>query len=224
MTNKNPYENGVDIPEFVEKNDNDIDMSVFKMAEDGGNIDVDDEEYEEESRKLSPKGVMIIGGIVIVLLLVASISGWIFGISKNNSLTKLQAEYDTVAAKLTEADSTITTLQNNITVLNAEMEKLKGSQTTTGGSTEELKGDKYKFAADISVRDGAGSKKFADFNKLPDAVADCVYENDGQVTTRDGAIMAVSETKEVDGNVWGKVANNAWICIKYGGEEWATKQ
>lgn len=224
MTNKNPYENGVDIPEFVEKNDSDIDMSVFKMA-DNQKDNFDDDEYDEEpSRKISPKGIMILGGILIVLLLIAAISGWIFGISKNNSLTKLQAEYETVTKKLTEAETTITTLQNNNTVLQAELDKYKDGGSSSAGGVTTVSGDKYKFAGDISVRDAAGSKKFANFDKLPTDVADNVYQNGGQVTTRDGAIMVVSETKEVDGNVWGKVANNAWICIKYGSEEWATKQ
>lgn len=225
MTNKNPYENGVDIPEFVEKNDNDIDMSVFKMA-DNQNDNFDDDEYDEEpSRKISPKGIMILGGILIVLLLIAAISGWIFGISKNNSLTKLQAEYETVTKKLTEAETTITTLQNNNTVLQAELDKYKDGGSSSAGGETTVSGDKYKFSGDVGVRPSAGNlDEYADFTKLPDNVADCVYQNGKMVTTRDNVILTVSETKEVNGNLWGKVAKNAWIAIKYDGKEFATKQ
>ena len=39
MKEKNPYENGVDIPDFVESKDSNIDKSLFK---------IDDEEAQEE--------------------------------------------------------------------------------------------------------------------------------------------------------------------------------
>lgn len=232
MTNKNPYENGVDIPDFIEKKDDDIDMSVFKMAQDettGNSFDIDDEDdYDDEpKRKLSSKGLLIIGGAALVVLLIAAIAGWIFGISKNNSLTKLQAEYTTLETKLNEANTSITSLNNQITLLNTEIEKYKSSGSgDSGNGTPTASGTKYKFAEGIAVRKGASSSnEYVSFSKLPDAVQDAVYENNGEVRTRDGAVAEVYETKnDSEGNLWGKVADNAWVCLKYQGEEWATKQ
>ena len=229
MTNKNPYENGVDIPDFVEKKDDDIDMSVFKMADEqaNNNFDIEDDEYEDDEeprRKLSPKGLIIIGGIVIVLLLVAAVSGWIFGISKNNSLNKLEAEYTTLKTKYDDSAKQVEDLTNQITIMKAEAEKAASSSSSS--STEEAPNTKYKMEGDVSVRKSAGSKEFADFNKLPDAVADQLYNNEDlkTLTTRDGAILPVYETKDVSGNTWGRIADNAWVCLKFQGEEWGHKQ
>lgn len=240
MTDKNPYENGVDIPEFVEKNDNDIDMSVFKMAENEVNnssfdIEDDEEEYDDEpKRKLSSKGIIIIGGALIVLLLIGTVSGWIFGISKNNSLKALQAEYDTIKVKLDEANTTVTTLNNENIDLKAKITELETKNTSSSTEEgEEVSGDKYKFDGDINVRDAVGSKTFANFDKLPDRVADQVYYDSANKTlvTREDAVITVIETKaDSSGNTWGKVADNAWICIKHKNEktgeidEWAKKQ
>lgn len=233
MVTKNPYENGVDIPEFVDKKDDDIDMSIFKMADTNtgtNHFDIDDEDddYDDEPRrKLSSKGLSIVCGVAMILLLIAAISGWIFGVSKNNSLTKLQSEYTTLETKFKDTDATITSLQNQVTLLNTELEKYKSSSNNNGGKTEEEQPNtKYKMEADISVRKSAGSKEYADFSKLPDAVADELYNNDElkTLTTRDGAILPVYETKTVDGNTWGRIADNAWVCLVYQGETWGTKQ
>lgn len=232
MTNKNPYENGVDIPDFVENKDDSIDMSVFKMADEeakNSEPDFDDEEeYDDEPRrKLSSKGIVIIGGVLIVLLLIAAISGWIFGISKSNSLNKLQADYEAVQVELNKAKEDVTTLSAQNVELNAKIAGMEVKEEDTPASDEEVKGDKYKFAGDINVRDGVGSSKFANYKDLPTTVQDVLYYNEDlkTLTTRDGAIIVVSETKaDSAGNTWGKVAKNAWICLKYNGEEWATKQ
>lgn len=231
MATKNPYENGVDIPDFVERKTDDIDMSVFKMAESDNttNIDMDyeDEEYDDEPRKkLSSKGLLVICAVVMVLLLIAAVSGWIFGISKSNSLAKLQNEYTTLQTKFNDTDAQITSLQNQVTLLNTELEKYKTSNNTSSGNKEEQPNTKYKMEADISVRKSAGSKEYADFSKLPDAVADELYNNEElkTLTTRDGAILPVYETKTVDGNTWGRIADNAWVCLVYQGETWGTKQ
>lgn len=233
MATKNPYENGVDIPDFVERKDDDIDMSVFKMADannDTTNIDMEDyeDEYEDEPRrKLSSKGLLVISAVVMVILLIAAISGWIFGISKSNSLTKLESEYKTLETKFNDTSAQITSLSNQVTLLNTELEKYKSSG---GGSSSEGKEEqpntKYKMEADISVRKSAGSKEYADFSKLPDTVADELYHNSElkTLTTRDGAILPVYETKIVDGNTWGRIADNAWVCLVYQGETWGTKQ
>lgn len=229
MTNKNPYENGVDIPDFVEKKDDDIDMSVFKLADDDAkdnSYEYDDEDYDDEPRrKLSSKGVVVILGVVVALLFIAAIAGWIFGISKNSALTKATAENQTLQTKLNESNTTITSLENQITVLNVEIEKYKSAgETGSGDATEE--GTKYKMEGDVSVRKAPGSSDFANFNNLPDAVADQLYNNEElkTLTTRDGAILPVYETKTVSGNTWGRIAENAWVCLVYQGETWGTKQ
>ena len=69
MKEKNPYENGVDIPDFVESKDSNIDKSLFKIDDEEAQEEYDEEEYEDEeeggSRKLSARGIMIIGIIAI---------------------------------------------------------------------------------------------------------------------------------------------------------------
>lgn len=233
MATKNPYENGVDIPDFIERKDDDIDMSVFKMAEgntdtNSFNIEDDEDEYDDRPRrKLSSKGLLVICAVVMVLLLIAAVSGWIFGISKNNSLTKLKAEYTTLETKFKDTDATIISLQNQVTLLNTEIEKYKSSSNSSSGETKEDEPNtKYKMVADVSVRKSAGSKEYATFSKLPDAVADELYYNEElkTLTTRENAILPVYETKTVDGNTWGRIADNAWVCIVYQGETWGTKQ
>lgn len=240
MTNKNPYENGVDIPDFVEKNDSDIDMSVFKMnqeqtqesplsKQEEPEIEEDEEWDEEPKKKLSQKGLVIISGTAVVILLILAVVGWIMNFSKANKLTALQSENETLQAQVANAQSTIATLQVENASLKTQIEQAQSSSSSggssEGGSSEEKGGDVYKFEASINVRDGAGSSNFANFSKLPDKVADQLYSNGDEVTTRENCELTVYETKkDSSGNLWGRVADSAWICINYGGEAWGTKK
>lgn len=235
MIEKNPYEND-EYSNLEEKELDGIDMSAFKLADNNTNeadFEYDDEEEEEPRRKLNYRGVVVVGAVLIVLLLIAAISGWIFGISKNNALTKLKTEYTTLETKVTEANNNLTALQNDYTLLSAELEKLKSQQNTnnngtseSGSSTPTEANTKYTMNGDVAVRKGAGtSNDFVSFEKLPAEIQDVVYSNGDEVRTRDGAVVPIYETKgDSDSNTWGRIADGAWVCLTYQGEAWGTKK
>lgn len=226
MFDKNPYENENEFENYEEKKEDEVDMSAFNLADNNAetqDYDYDDEE-ETETRKLNYKGIVVVGAILIVLLLIASIAGWIFGISKNNALTKLKDEYATLESKLTTANNDLATLKNEYTVLSAELEKVKsqanesGSTETGTGTTTET-GTKYKMQDGVSVRKGAGtSNDFIDYKSIPEEIKDLVIydEKTGAVTTRE-AVFSVYETKsDSESKTWGRIAKGAWVRLDFG--------
>lgn len=225
MLEKNPYENGVDIPDFVETKEDDIDMSVFKMSEDElksntSSLDFaaedeydydDDEEDDEPKRKLSAKGVVLVGGLLIAVLLITTIIGFVFGFSQKGKVKELQAQVETVNAQLVEANNKVTALQNEITAMKAAAEAEKEPQPQTGGSS-------YKIVSSsgIRVRNAAGATgnsyaKEADCKVLKD-----VNINEGVIMLSSGADVNVYETVEVSGATWGRIVDgkDVWICLK----------
>ena len=71
MKEKNPYENGVDIPDFVESKDSNIDKSLFKIDDEEAQEEYDEEETlkEEKPRREKPRaGKKPASGFSIFLL------------------------------------------------------------------------------------------------------------------------------------------------------------
>lgn len=238
MFDKNPYENESGIPDFVEKKD-DPDMSVFKMStSEIGTIDENDDEYDEDDRprrKLNYKGVVVLGAVLIVILLITTIISFASGVSKGNKLTKLQTEYTALEQKYNDANTQLTKLQNDNVLLSAELEKMKTEKTEnekntgtsdSGTGTKTDDNTKYKVKADVAVRKGAGtSNDYANYDKLPSQIQEVVISNGDEVRTKDGAVVPVYETKnDSASNTWGRIADNAWVCLTYQGEAWGTKQ
>ena len=228
MTNRNPYENGVDIPDFVEKNDDSIDMSVFRMNTEETptnqfDIEDDEDDYDDEPRR-NPKAPVLVIGILAVVFLIAAVAGWIFGISKNNAYKKIEADYQSLSTQLTEANNKVSNLEAQISQLNTQIETLTASKET---STDDEKGDyaKYEMTVGVKVRTGAGTKyQCVSEKNVSDEVAEMCDFNEDVTTIRQGSVVKVYETK-VDGeSTWGRIDDRAWVCLKADGEPYATKK
>ena len=224
MNERNPYENDdtVDIPDFssIKVNDDDIDRSVFKMNDNVPSYDepeYDEEEYEEEEGRSINKSNVIMIAIMVVLLILA-VFGMFWGISKNKAYTTLKTEYD---AYVTKAQNTETELNNKIIELQNQISSANTATTVPTGESAT-----YKMTATVRVRTGAGTSnaqtKFAD---LSDDVKKVASDDDGVAFMAAGTVFTASESKEdSDKNVWVKLADNAWVCVKFGDATWATKQ
>lgn len=234
MTEKNPYENDetVDIPDFssIKDSDEDIDRSIFKMNDEEEAPAVNEEEEEEYYEEEAPtyvkikKSGLVIGGVVIAVLLVLAIFGVVWGVSRNSALAKLQSEYDTAK---TTYETQITTLNSKVTDLEAQLaaNQSSGTSTTTDGS-----GETYKVSqaidASIKIRSGAGtSNSQVEYSSLSADVQKVVSKgDDGYAYLNGNDQFTVYETKDdSSGNTWGRIDSNAWACIKYGDEQWASK-
>lgn len=227
MTNRNPYENGVDIPDFIEKND-DIDMSVFRMdteesSKSDFDIEDDDDEFEEEPRR-NPKSSVLIIGILAIVFLIVAVAGWIFGISKSNAYKKIEADYQTLSSQLTEANNKVSNLEAQISQLNTQIENMADKSS----SSDSDKGDytKYVLKVGVKVRTGAGIKyQCVSEKKVSDEVRELCDFNDDVTTIREGSVVKVYETKEDNSQTWGRIDDGAWICLKAeDGEAYATKK
>ena len=238
MTEKNPYENGVDIPDFVETKDEDVDLSVFKMSDDEMNtgtnnvpsfnnndeddeFDEEDDEFDDEEdedapkRKLSPKGIVVVGGILLVVLLVAAVVGWVYG-------AKQHSAYVSAAAQVSDLQSQVDTLQGSVDALTAENESLKAAQTATT-TTESSDGTSYKVVSGMNVRKGPGTSYECVSTSALNGI-DGVVSNGSYVQLTAGTTVKVYETKE-DGNMtWGRIATDAWICLVNNGTAYATAE
>lgn len=224
MNERNPYENDdtVDIPDFssIKVNDDDIDRSVFKMNDNVPSYDepeYDEEEYEEEEGRSINKSNVIMIAIMVVLLILA-VFGMFWGISKNKAYTILKTEYD---AYVTKAQNTETELNNKIIELQNQISSANTATTVPTGESAT-----YKMTATVRVRTGAGTSnaqtKFAD---LSDDVKKVASDDGGVAFMAAGTVFTASESKEdSDKNVWVKLADNAWVCVKFGDATWATKQ
>ena len=225
MNERNPYENDdtVDIPDFssIKVNDDDIDRSVFKMNDDVPSYDepeYDEEEYEdeEEGRSINKSNVIMIA--IMVVLLILAVFGMFWGISKNKAYTTLKTEYD---AYVTKAQNTETELNNKIIELQNQISSANTATTVPTGESAT-----YKMTATVRIRTGAGTSnaqtKFAD---LSDDVKKVASDDGGVAFMAAGTVFTASESKEdSDKNVWVKLADNAWVCVKFGDATWATKQ
>ncbi len=226
MNERNPYESDdtVDIPDFssIKVNDDDIDRSVFKMNDDIPSCnepEFDDDYYddeEDEGRSINKTNVIMIA--IMVVLLILAVFGMFWGISKNKAYTTLKTEYD---AYVTKAQTTETELNNKIIEL---QNQINSANTTTTVPTGESA--TYKMTATVRIRTGAGTSnsqtKFAD---LSDDVKKVASDDGGVAFMAAGTVFTASESKEdSDKNVWVKLADNAWVCVKFGDATWATKQ
>lgn len=227
MNERNPYESDdtVDIPDFssIKVNDDDIDRSVFKMNDDIPSCnepEFDDDDYyddeEDEGRSINKTNVIMIA--IMVVLLILAVFGMFWGISKNKAYTTLKTEYD---AYVTKAQTTETELNNKIIEL---QNQINSANTTTTVPTGESA--TYKMTATVRIRTGAGTSnaqtKFAD---LSDDVKKVASDDGGVAFMAAGTVFTASESKEdSDKNVWVKLADNAWVCVKFGDATWATKQ
>lgn len=226
MNERNPYESDdtVDIPDFssIKVNDDDIDRSVFKMNDDIPSCnepEFDDDYYddeEDEGRSINKTNVIMIA--IMVVLLILAVFGMFWGISKNKAYTTLKTEYD---AYVTKAQTTETELNNKIIEL---QNQINSANTTTTVPTGESA--TYKMTATVRIRTGAGTSnaqtKFAD---LSDDVKKVASDDGGVAFMAAGTVFSAGESKEdSDKNVWVKLADNAWVCVKFGDATWATKQ
>lgn len=229
MTNRNPYENGVDIPDFVEKNDESIDMSVFRMDTEESpksqyDFDDEDDEYENEPNR-NPKAPVLVIAILAVVFLIAAIAGWIFGISKNNAYKKIEADYQTLSSQLTEEKNKASNLEAQISQLNTQIEALTKSNES---SSSDESGDyaKYEMLVGVKVRTGAGTKyQCVSEKKVSDEVAEMCDFNEDITTIREGSVVKVYETKVEANATWGRIDTEAWVCLKAeDGEAYASKK
>lgn len=225
MADRNPYENGVDIPDFVETNEEDVDLSVFKMSDDELNTgtnnftvtenedddDFDDEDDDEPKRKLSPKGVMVIGIALIVILLVTTVVGFVYGAKQHNA-------YKSALAQVESLNGNVASLNEQINALNAEIESLKTPVVETPADSKS--GTTYKIVSGMNVRSAATtSAGYASTDSVKGISG--VISNDGVVQMTAGSTVQVYETS-VDGTkTWGRIGTNAWICLVNGSDVYA---
>lgn len=233
MVDKNPYEKDeeVNVPDFGDSEDKGTDP-IFNMDTTGLSSETDSYSVEEEAES-SSKTAIIVLIVFLVLFLVGAVSGWIFGISKSNEVSTITEEYTAYKEKtqkqITDLETQVSTLQAKVT----ELESNTSSNSTEGGSTSSGTGTKteantyYSMKADVKVRTGAGtSYEIANYDKLPNEIKDIVlYDAASKTITTKAAKFPIYETKEDSSkNLWGRIADNAWVCLKYQGEDWGTKQ
>lgn len=230
MNERNPYESDdtVDIPDFssIKVNDDDIDRSVFKMNDDIPSYNEseydDEEDYyedEDEGRTVKKSGIVLIAAVMVILLILA-VFGMFWGISKNKAYTTLKTEYD---AYVTKAQNTETELNNKIIELQNQINSANTSTTVTTGETTT-----YKVTTDVvRIRtDASTSNGQTEYSSLPADIQKIAEKNDsGLAYLSSGTVFTASESKEdSDKNVWVKIADKAWVCVKFNGTALATKQ
>lgn len=219
MSEKNPYENQetVDIPNFSSGRKNIVDTSSFKVDEE--DYDDDDEYYDDEpSYRKVRRPVIIIAIILMVIMLGISVVSLISASKAKKQLVTLQEEYDNYVAKAKANESA---LNEKIAVLQAQSVNVP---TPIDNPTT---GDKYVVDVDqLSVRLGPGTDNdYTPYSALSDDIKSSCKDNDGNALTYKGASFSVIEIKtNADDSVWGKIGNNAWICLNNGEEDYCRKQ
>ena len=223
MVDKNPYENDdVEVPNFGETEEKGTNP-IFNMDTTGIVPETDAFTTEEEAES-SSKVAIIVLIVFLVLFLVGTISGWLYGISKANEANTIKEESSALEVKLNKQ---ITDLQTKVSTLEAELAATKTTDTTTptdSGNTQSSGNSnataiaKYSMQDGVSVRTGAGANfEFVNYDKLPNDVKDLVVHDTATkaVTTR-AKVFPVYETKTNGSQNWGRIADNAWICLDYG--------
>lgn len=218
MIDKNPYEkDDVNVPNFTNQETNG-DGPIFNMDTTSITTQTDSFDPMEEAESSSKTAIIVLVAFLI-LFVIGSITGWIFGITKSKEAANVQEEFDTY--KVT-SQKQITDLESQVSALQLEIEANKNNNTSSEGSTSTDPGTKteantyYLMEESVSVRPSAGATdSYADYSKLPDDIKNIVYQDGSKVTTR-AAKFPVYETKTVGSTNWGRIADNAWVCIDYG--------
>ncbi|GEM_PF-6933590 len=239
MVERNPYENHtpVDVPSFMKEDKEEkekVNMNIFKLKDD----EIEDDDYEEEDdetesyrthRAGSSSTYLVV--IAIVCFLIAAVLG-ILVVSKSNAYKTLNEEhqaYVTSSEKQTKRlESQIETLTKENETLKAENETLKTSAsssssssssssgkdsgTSTSGTATSFKAGTYKVAVSVYVRDGVNGNIVKQSN-MPTAIQYITYDNS---TVVEGSDVKVSEVKTSGDQVWGKIGDGCWICLKNG--------
>ena len=223
MKEKNPYENGVDIPDFVESRDNNIDKSIFKLDdEEEKDIYEDEEECDDEedssSRKLSNKGIQVLGITIVVVLVIVAGASFFYGMGQANKYKALKTEYDKIQTELAAAKEEIITLQNEITIMQNQASSSNNTSTSDTGKA-------YVTVSAINVRSSAGGSTFAKWDDIPSSLRDVItYDtNSGAVVLKASSEVTVYETKTVDSNTWGRLVadKDVWVCLVLDGSNLA---
>lgn len=228
MTDKNPYENqdSVDIEDFAAEAEEEKKKkhSFFNIDDEDEDESLEEDEEEEEERvpeyRRVRKEIIIVSCCLIVLLLVLSIVSLIYGFSKNKNYNNLKADYEAYVSKTAASE---TALNNQIADLKKQVEELTKKDPAV---VDPVNGSSYKIVATagINVRNAVASSTFANYDLLPDNVKTLCANNGGSVTIEGGKVVTVLETANNGSDVWGRIADNAWICLKNGDEDWAVKQ
>lgn len=230
MIDKNPYEkdDDVNVPNFGESQDKGNDP-IFNMDTTSISPETDSFSIEEEAESTSKVAIIVLV-VFMVLFLVGAISGWLFGITKSGEVTRVKEELDQY--KIT-AQKQITDLETQLSTVTLERDTLKAQQATT--NTTDTTGDNtgtnatgpgtktevntyYLMDEGVGVRTGAGtSNAYVDYNKLPQDIQNLVYyDKEGKKVTTRAAKFPVYEIKQAGNQNWGRIADNAWVCIDYG--------
>ena len=224
MTDKNPYENLDDeIKDFSSKKQDDIDHSFFNLSDDEDDDEYENEEDEEESEpdyRRVRQELIIFAIVMLAVFLLTTVISLVYGSSKNKAYNNLKVDYEAYVAKTNASE---TALNAQIADLKRQIEELSKDndkqEVPEGGAS-------YKIVATngINVRNDVGSNFWTNYNNLPENVKSLCDSNGDQVTIANGTIVTILETKVNGSDTWGKIADNAWICIKLGNDDLAVKQ
>lgn len=194
MTDKNPYEkqDSIEIPQFSNKKDDSIDISLFKTNEEVEESEFDDDDYEDYEESGNKKIWIIVGAVIGLILVVGIIFSIIFATNKAKEYDAIYNEYQAYVTQSTkkEADykQSISDLQKEVEELKAELE---------GQKQQNKNGTEYRCTQEdnVNVRKEASTTS----------------EKVGLVTYNE--IVVVYETKIQSGYTWGRI-DSGWVVIK----------
>ena len=234
MIDKNPYEkDDVNVPNFSNQETNGNEP-IFDMDTTSVTSQTDSFDPMEEAESSSKTAIIVLIAFLI-LFLIGSISGWIFGISKSKEVSTLQADFDkykeTSKKQISDLETQISELQVQIqqgntatnTDTNTDNNATSGGTTSTDPGTKTEANTYYLMQEGVTVRTGAGTSNApvnydslpTDIKNIVNNVVDKDNSKNNTVTTR-SAKFPVYETKTVDNKNWGRIADGAWVCIDFG--------
>jgi len=239
MLEKNPYETDkpVDVPSFMSKNDDSIDMSKIILNNDELEED-DDYDFDDRPRfKLKKEYILpaIVGGVGLTVVIILAI----FLITTSGKYSKLVKEYesykqtaDTKIAKyeteIANNTKSITSLQDQLKTANEEIESLKTSSNVekkddsssedTPTSTTELKAGTY-YSRGNYIRTGTSfDDDIVDVDTLPTNLYE-ITNNNGTIIS--GQAFTVLEVVETGTNTyWGRIGDGLWVCLRNSGSDY----
>lgn len=197
-----------DIPSFVTKEDENIDMSVFYL---------DEEEQKEEPKKTKKdnKQIILIVVIAILAVLVATM-----GITyAYNRYEKAKEEERLRLEEIAKQEAA----QKEAEKKAEEEEKLKQEEAARLEAEKKKNLGKYMIQVTVRLRQGPSTNdSLVEYEDLPDNLLELTDE----ALLPEGASVEVLEFKEDSTNnmKWGRIADNVWFCIQNGDDIYASKE
>jgi serine protease Do len=152
---------------------------------------------ERKKKKSKNRSMMnkLIGTLIISILILGTITNWVFSLQESSRLNDTEAEIAALKDNVPILENGISTLEGNLSAVEGDVSAVKGDVSTLEGSLTTVEGDVSAVKGDVSTLEGNLSAVEGDVS----AVKGDVSTLEGNLSAVEGDVSTLeSELLEID--------------------------